>query len=202
MTGKEKLALFIDGSNLYRTTRALGFDVDYKRLLRVFQSRGYLLRAFYYTTLLEEEERQSLRPLVDWLEYNGFTVVTKAAKEFVDQMGGRRIKGSMDIELAVDALELAPRIDQMVLVSGDGNFTRLVEAMQQQGVRVTVVSTVAPPMIAGGLRRQADEFIDIRELQDKISRDTGEQAMRAPTMPQLPRRPGEGSGHEPPTPEA
>jgi uncharacterized LabA/DUF88 family protein len=201
MTRLEKLTLFIDGPNLYVTTKALGFEVDYKRLLQVFQAKGYLLRAFYYTTLLEEQEHQSLRPLVDWLEYNGFTVVTKAAKEFVDPEGRRKIKGNMDIELAVDALELAPHIAQMVLVSGDGNFTRLVEAMQRHGVRVTVVSTMTPPMIANELRRQADAFVDIRELQDKISRDTGERANR-PNAPQFPQRLGGGSGHEPPTPEA
>jgi len=169
----EKIALFIDGANLYATAKSLGFDIDYKRLLREFQSRGYLLRAFYYTAVIEDQEYSSIRPLIDWLDYNGYTVVTKATKEFVDQTGRRKVKGNMDIELAVDAMELAGTIDHMVLFSGDGDFRSLVEAVQRRGVRVTVVSTVStqPPMVADELRRQADVFLDIVELQTKIGRD-------------------------------
>ena len=154
----EKYALFIDGANLYATAKSLGFDIDYKRLLREFQSRGYLLRAFYYTAVIEDQEYSSIRPLIDWLDYNGYSVVTKATKEFVDQTGRRKVKGNMDIELAVDAMEIAGSIDHMVLFSGDGDFRSLVEAMQRRGVRVTVVSTISsqPPMIADELRRQAD----------------------------------------------
>ena len=156
----EKIALFIDGANLYATAKSLGFDIDYKRLLREFQSRGYLLRAFYYTAVIEDQEYSSIRPLIDWLDYNGYSVVTKATKEFVDQTGRRKVKGNMDIELAVDAMELAEHIDHMVLFSGDGDFRSLVEAVQRRGVRVTVVSTIStqPPMVADELRRQADVF--------------------------------------------
>src|SRR5437763_12633723 len=138
---KEKLALFIDGANLFATAKSLGFDIDYKRLLREFQSRGDLLRAFYYTAVIEDQEFSSIRPLIDWLDYNGYTVVTKPTKAFVDQTGRRKIKGNMDIELAVDAMELVDRIDHMVLFSGDGDFRSLVEAVQRRGVRVSVVST-------------------------------------------------------------
>jgi uncharacterized LabA/DUF88 family protein len=169
-----KIALFIDGANFYATARALGLDVDYKRILKEFDSRGTLVRAFYYTAIIEDQEHTSIRPLVDWLDYNGFTVVTKAAKEFVDSSTGRRkTKGNMDVELAINAMELAPHIDEMVLFSGDGDFRSLVEAVQRRGVRVTVVSTIAtqPPMIADELRRQADTFIDLRGLQSKIGRD-------------------------------
>jgi uncharacterized LabA/DUF88 family protein len=176
----EKIALFIDGANLYATAKALGFDIDYKRLLREFQSRGYLVRAFYYTAVIEDQEYSSIRPLIDWLDYNGYTVVTKATKEFVDQTGRRKVKGNMDIELAVDAMELSGHIDQMVLFSGDGDFRSLVEAMQRRGVRVVVVSTVStqPPMVADELRRQADQFVDIVELQSKIGRDPNERTER------------------------
>src|ERR1700732_2723120 len=169
----EKIALFIDGANLYATAKALGFDIDYKRLLREFHSRGYLLRAFYYTAVIEDQEYSSIRPLIDWLDYNGYSVVTKATKEFVDQTGRRKVKGNMDIELAVDAMELAEHIDEMVLFSGDGDFRSLVEAIQRRGVRVTVVSTLAsqPPMIADELRRQADVFTDLKGLQSKLGRD-------------------------------
>src|SRR5437899_10792302 len=151
-----KIALFIDGANLYATAKALGFDIDYKRLLQEFQGRGTLLRAFYYTATIEDQEFSSIRPLLDWLDYNGFTVVTKATKEYVDASGRRKVKGNMDIELAVDAMELAEHIDQMVLFSGDGDFRSLVEAVQRRGVRVTVISTIAsqPPMIATQLRRR------------------------------------------------
>jgi uncharacterized LabA/DUF88 family protein len=186
----EKIALFIDGANLYATAKSLGFDVDYKRLLREFQSRGNLLRAFYYTAVIEDQEYSSIRPLIDWLDYNGYTVVTKATKEFVDQSTGRRkVKGSMDIELAVDAMELAPHIDHMVLFSGDGDFRSLVESVQRRGVRVTVVSTIStqPPMVADELRRQADVFQDIAELQAKIGRDPSERPAREPREPREPR---------------
>jgi uncharacterized LabA/DUF88 family protein len=173
MSSSDKIAVFIDGANLYATAKTLGFDVDYKRLLKEFQSRGTLLRAFYYTAIVEDQEYSALRPLIDWLDYNGFTVVTKATKEFIDASGRRKVKGNMDIELAVDAMELAEHIDEMVLFSGDGDFRSLVEAMQRHGVRVTVISTIAtrPPMIADELRRQADVFTDLTELQSKIGRD-------------------------------
>ncbi len=176
-----KIALFIDGANLYATAKTLGFDIDYKRLLREFQSRGYLLRAFYYTAVIEDQEYSSIRPLIDWLDYNGYSVVTKATKEFVDQAGRRKIKGNMDIELAVDAMEIAGSIDHMVLFSGDGDFRSLVEAVQRRGVRVTVVSTTS--MIADELRRQADVFLDIVELQPKIGRDPAERAAREAREP-------------------
>jgi uncharacterized LabA/DUF88 family protein len=171
-----KIALFIDGANLYATAKALGFDIDYKRLLKEFQSRGILLRAFYYTAVIQDQEFTSIRPLIDWLDYNGYTVVTKATKEFVDASGRRKVKGNMDIELTVDAMELAASIDQMVLFSGDGDFRPLVEAVQRRGVRVTVVSTLSsqPPMIADDLRRQADVFTDLMELKSRIGRDPSE----------------------------
>ena len=176
-----RIALFIDGANLYSTAKVLGFDIDYKRLLQELESRGTLVRAFYYTAIIEDQEFSSIRPLLDWLDYNGYIVVTKPAKEFIDAGGHRRIKGNMDIELAVDAMELAEHVDQIVLFSGDGDFCSLVEAVQRRGVRVTVVSTIAsqPPMIADELRRQADVFTDLVELQSKLGRDPSERPPRA-----------------------
>jgi uncharacterized LabA/DUF88 family protein len=173
---QSRMALFIDGANLYSTAKTIGFDIDYKRLLREFQARGELVRAFYYTAIIEDQEFSSIRPLVDWLDYNGFAVVTKATKEFVDSTGRRKVKGNMDIELAVDAMELAEHLDEMILFSGDGDFRPLVEAVQRRGVRVTVVSSIAshPPMIADELRRQADVFIDLVTLQAKVGRDPSE----------------------------
>src|SRR5262245_60014068 len=183
----EKIALFIDGANLYATAKSLGFDIDYRRPLREFHSRGNLLRAFYYTAVNEDQEFSPLRPLIDWLDYNGYTVVTKATKEFVDQTGRRKTKGNMDIELAVHAMELAPNIDHMMLFSGDGDFRSLVEAVQRRGVRVTVVSTIStqPPMVADELRRQADVFLDIAELRNKIGRDPQRERPERNASPQL-----------------
>jgi uncharacterized LabA/DUF88 family protein len=168
-----KLALFIDGANLYATAKALGFDIDYKRLLAEFHDRGTLLRAFYYTAVVEDQEYSSIRPLIDWLDYNGYTAVTKATKEFIDAGGRRKVKGNMDIELAVDAMELAEHVDHIVLISGDGDFRSLVEALQRRGVRVTVVSTIStqPPMLADELRRQADVFIDLADLRTRVGRE-------------------------------
>jgi uncharacterized LabA/DUF88 family protein len=168
----ERLALFIDGSNLYAAAKALGFDIDYKILRAEFMRRGKLLRAFYYTALLENDEYSPIRPLVDWLNYNGYSMVTKPAKEYTDSMGRRKVKGNMDIELAVDALELAPHLDHIVLFSGDGDFRPLVESLQRKGCRVSVVSTIRsqPPMISDELRRQADNFIELDGLKDVIGR--------------------------------
>jgi uncharacterized LabA/DUF88 family protein len=169
---KDRVGIFIDGANLYATARALNFDIDYKRLLELFQSKCNLVRAFYYTALIEDQEYSPIRPLIDWLDYNGYTMVTKPTKEFTDSSGRRKIKGNMDIELAIDVLEMAQHLDHIVLFSGDGDFRRLVEAVQRKGVRVTVISTVRsqPSMVADELRRQADTFVDIFDLQDDIAR--------------------------------
>ena len=169
----ERIAMFIDGSNLYAAARALSFDIDYKRLLEEFASQGRLIRAFYYTALVEDAEYSPIRPLVDWLDYNGYTLVTKPTKEFTDAAGRRKIKGNMDIELAIDVLEMTEHVDHIVLFSGDGDFRPLVEAAQRRGVRVSVVSTIRsqPPMVADELRRQADCFIELEDLKHLIWRD-------------------------------
>ena len=168
----ERLALFIDGANLHATGKALGFDIDYKLLRQEFMNRGRLIRACYYTALLDGDEYSPIRPLVDWLQYNGFTMRTKPAREFTDAQGRRKVKGNLDVELTVDALELADRIDHVVLFSGDGDLRALVEALQRRGVRVSVVSSIraSPPMIADALRRQADDFIELDDLRDAIGR--------------------------------
>jgi uncharacterized LabA/DUF88 family protein len=168
----ERLALFIDGANLYSAARSLGFDIDYKLLRSEFMRRGKLVRAFYYTALLDTDDYSPVRPLVDWLNYNGFAMVTKPAKEFTDSAGRRKIKANMDIELAVDAMEMAAHVDHIVLFSGDGDFKRLVESIQRKGVRVSIVSTIrsSPPMIADDLRRQCDNFIELDELREVIGR--------------------------------
>ncbi len=170
---EEKLAVFIDGANLYAAAKSLEFDIDYKRLLTWISGQSRLVRAFYYTALMEDQEYSPLRPLIDWLDYNGYTMVTKPAKEFTDAMGRRKVKGNMDIELAIDMMEIADHVDHIVLFSGDGDFRRLVESVQRKGVRVTVVSSIrtSPPMVADELRRQADHFMDLLSLSEYIERD-------------------------------
>ena len=162
----DRLALFIDGANLYSATKALNADIDFKKMVDAFREKAVLVRAYYYTAVTEGEEFSPIRPLIDWLGYNGFSMVTKPVKRFTDAQGHTRTKGNMDIEIAVDMLELAPRIDHAILFSGDGDFRRLVQAVQSKGVRVTVVSTLKsqPPMIADELRRQADDFVELVDL--------------------------------------
>ncbi len=181
----ERIALFIDGANLYATAKSLGFDIDYKRLLAFFRGKGQLVRALYYTALAEEQEYSSIRPLIDWLDYNGFTMVTKPTKEFTDSTGRRKVKGNMDIELAVDAMRLSDALDHIVLFSGDGDFRSLVSALQQKGKRVSIVSTLQtqPPMVADELRRQADQFIDLADLETQICRDPGGRPQREMRTP-------------------
>ena len=193
----ERLAIFIDGANLYSTAKALGFDIDYKRLLTYFRTKGRLVRALYYTALAEDQEYSSIRPLVDWLDYNGYTMVTKPTKEFTDATGRRKVKGNMDIELTVDAVSLAAQLDHIVLFTGDGDFRSLVADLQLRGLRVSVVSTLhsQPPMAADELRRQADQFIDLADLEQEIARDPSSRPARDPgTRPagrrDAPRPPG------------
>ena len=168
----DKIALFIDGANLYSAARGLNFDIDYKKLLDEFRKRGILIRAYYYTAIVEDQEYSPIRPLVDWLDYNGFTLVTKTAREYTDATGRKRFRGDMDIEIAVDMLEMAAHADHLVLFSGDGDFRRLVEAVQKKGVRVTVVSTVKsqPPLASDDLRRQCDTFVELADLASIIGR--------------------------------
>ncbi|MBX3453981.1 NYN domain-containing protein [Ferrovibrio sp.] len=170
---QERVALFIDGANLYSAARSLGFEIDYRRLLEHFRRESNLIRAFYYTALVEDADYSPLRPLIDWLDYNGYTMVTKPAKEYTDASGRRRFKSNMDIELAIDMMDLAPHINHAVLFSGDGDFRRLVEAVQRRGVRVSVVATTRsnPPMVADELRRQADTFVELQDLMPKIMRE-------------------------------
>jgi len=181
----ERTALFIDGANLYSASRNLGFDVDYRNLLEYFRRQTYVVRAYYYAAILETEEYSPLKPLTDWLAYNGYTLVTKPAKEFTDAAGRRRVKGNMDIELAIDMLELAPKLDHIVLFSGDSDFRRLVEAVQRRGVRVSVVSSIrtSPPMIADELRRQADEFLELAEIAPEFTRRQTDARPRVPGKP-------------------
>ena len=181
----EKIALFIDGANLYATAKSLGFDIDYKRLLREFQSRGYLVRAFYYTAVIEDQEYSSIRPLIDWLDYNGYTVVTKATKEFVDQTGRRKVKGNMDIELAVDAME-----SRRTSIRWCCSPATAISARSSRPCSAAACGSLSCRRFdtaADGRRRATPAGRPIRriiELQNKIGRDPGERPVREPREPQ------------------
>lgn len=168
-----KIAVLIDGANVYHTGKKLDFQIDYAKLLKYFRSEGTLVRAFYYTAVIETEEFCAIQPLLDFIDYNGYSVVTKASKEFMGDDGVRKIKGNMDVEIAVDALEICQFVDIIYLFTGDGDFRCLVEAIQRKGVVVKVVSSIVmrPPMIADELRRQADEFIDLASLKPIIAQN-------------------------------
>jgi uncharacterized LabA/DUF88 family protein len=174
----ERVALFIDGANLYSAAKALAFDMDYRKLLEEFRKRGRLIRAYYYTALVEDQDFSPIRPLVDWLDYNGYTLVTKPAKEYTDANGRRRFKGDMDVELTVDLLQAASFVDHAFLFSGDGDFLAAIEAVQRKGMRVSVVSTIKsnPPMVSDDIRRAADNFIDLTDLAALIGRPPRERA--------------------------
>lgn len=168
----ERIALFIDGANFYSAAKSLSLEIDFKKLLDEFRKRGRLLRANYYTTLLENDDYSPLRPLVDWLAYNGFDVHTKAAKEYTDREGRRRVRGNIEVEIAVDMILTADHVDHILLFSGNGDFGAAVEAVKAKGTRVTIVSTVKsqPSMTADEIRRTADTFIDLDDLSDLIAR--------------------------------
>lgn len=197
---QERLAIFIDGANLYAATKALNFDIDYKRLLSFFRQKCQLVRALYYTAIAEEQEYSSIRPLIDWLDYNGYTMVTKPTKEYTDSMGRRKVKGNMDIELTVDAMKLSKNLDHVVIFTGDGDFRALVESLQSEGKRVSIVSTLQtqPPMVADELRRQADQFIDLADLETAICRDPGGRPARSERAPFPARRGAPGAGSDRP----
>ena len=177
---REKVVILIDGANFYATAKALGFDIDYKQFLAAFRKRAYVLRAYYFTAVVENEDYNSIRPLIDWLDYNGYSVITKPAKEFTDATGRRRVQGRMDQELTVEAMMLADTCDHIVLCSGSGDYRRLIEALQSRGKRVTVVSTMRtqPPMISDDLRRQADNFLDLASLETEVGRTASERGPR------------------------
>lgn len=168
----EGLALYIDGTSLHSAARALGFEIDYKKLRSEFMARGRLIRMNYYTCVNESDEYTPLRPLTDWLDYNGYSVTAKTVREYTDPQGRRKLKGSIGIEMTTDAMQLASATQHAVIFTGDGDYKPLVAALQRNGVRVTVCSTLRsdPPMISDELRRQADNFIDLFDIQDLISR--------------------------------
>ncbi len=174
----ERIALFVDGANLHSTSKSLDFDIDYKRMLELFKGKGRLINASYYTALLENDDYSAIRPLVDWLDYNGYNVITKPAKTYTDREGRSRVKGNMDMEMAVDMLELAEHVDHIILCTGDGDFRAIVKAVQRKGTRVSVVSSMKtrPSMLSDDLRRQANAVIELADMENLVGRPRREYA--------------------------
>lgn len=171
MLTRNRIAVFVDGANFYATQKLLGFNIDWSKMLDEIKKRGSLLRAYYYSATLPGEQSKVI-PLLDYLVYNGYCVVTKEAKRYRSRVGEDKIKGNMDIELVCHMIELAysGMVDSMLLMSGDGDFAECVRVCQRRGVRVAVMSTIqsASPMCADELRRQADEFVDLADWKDKV----------------------------------
>ena len=171
----ERTVAFIDGPNLFASCREAGISIDYKKLLSLFTESAKFIRAYYYTAIPDGEEYSPIRPLADFLSYNGYSMVTKTMKTMTNhETGQTRTKGNMDIEIAVDMLQISDKVDHIVLFSGDGDFRYLVEQIQKKAVRVTVVSYKS--VIADELRRQADTYIDLSTIREQISRPPQEHA--------------------------
>ena len=158
-----RVAVFIDGNNLFHAARFHNVDIDYNKLLRVLLGDGRLLRAFFYTGVDAGAERQ--QGFLLWMRRNGFRVVQKELKTFYD---GTR-KANLDVEIAVDMLSLAGRYDTAVLVSGDEDFVYAINAVAYKGCRVEVAgfrSNTAPRLID-----VADFFIDLGDIAELVSKD-------------------------------
>ena len=177
-----KTVVFIDGQSLFSTAKSLGFNIDFKKLLDELKTFGDLIRTKYYTLADDEDDDSPIIPLTDWLSYNGYSVVTKFVRSHVDPEGRKRVRGKIDVELSVDMLEIAPHVDHVVLVSGDGDFAYLLAALQRQGKKCTVISSVqsTQQICADSLRRTADQFIDLAQLKSKICRENNNSAERIP----------------------
>ena len=167
-------AVFIDGSNLYESAKSLGFDTDYKKLLAVLNDEKDLMRAYFFTALPPKEVESPLRGAVDYMQFNGYDVITKETREYTDTVTGKvKVKGNMDMEIGVYAMRMAERVTDIVLFSGDGDFRILVEELKMKGCFVTVVSTIqgSTPMCSELLRREADQFVDLADMRDAIKHD-------------------------------
>ncbi len=166
----QRVCVLIDGPSFFATHRALGFDVDFRKLLGHFEENAELHRAIYFTAVSEGDDYTPVKPLVDWLSYNGFRLVSKPLREFTEASGRRRTKGALTVEIAVEMLENSAFAEHLLLFSGDGELAYAVEAVQRRGCRVTVVSSVKPEAmtVSDDLRRVADRFVDLADVKDII----------------------------------
>lgn len=174
--------VLIDGSNLYEGARSSRITIDYARLLDLLNDDGLLLRAYYFTALMDKTIESPVRKTVDWLSHNGYICVTKEAKEYpvvenyiedghVRSRTVKKLKGNVDIEIATYAFTMSARLKltELWLFSGDGDFTLMVKEIQETyAMKVYVVS--ATGMVSNDLRRQADKYINLMDIADDIRR--------------------------------
>jgi len=169
----QRVDVLIDGPSFYATTRSLGYEVDYKKFRDHFDEVCDLHRIYYFTAITDNPDDHSpVKPLVDWLGYNGFRTITKPLREFIDPGGRRRTKGNMAVEIATELVNAAEHAEHILLFSGEGDLSYAVDAAQRKGAKVTVVSSlkVDPPAISDDLRRAADRFVDLADVKDLILR--------------------------------
>lgn len=174
----ERLAIFIDGQHLFSASRNLGFDVDYRNFLECFRKKGKVIRAYYYAVHVDNGEYSPLKPLTDWLAYNGYALSMRTTTEHTDSQGRRRIPHT-DLEMLADMFGIADHVDHMVIVTGNGGYCRGVSLIQQRGVRVSVLSSIKTdsPMLSDDLRRTCDQFIELQEIKSEFTRVNREPRM-------------------------
>lgn len=161
--------VLIDGSNLYESARALSMKVDYKRLLDLLNEDGALLRAYYFTALPDRSIENWIHKQVDWMMNNGYSVISKPMKEYVDASGRKKQKGNIDMEIAVCAMTQAQLATEIWIFSGDGDFAVLIKALQERfAVKVYVVSSST--LVSHELRRQADKYIPLEDIRQDIEK--------------------------------
>jgi uncharacterized LabA/DUF88 family protein/cold shock CspA family protein len=203
-SGKQKIAIFIDGANFQKATfEAMGMEINFRGLLEVLSEQAFLVRAYYYTgefdsdaishyvnlketnhlytsDMLRDEMHRRLkkdRGFHRWLNRNGYKVVTKGVRVFKDADGEVSMKANVDIEIAIGMLTMAEHVDKMILVSGDGDFAPLIDAVSSKGVRVAVVTTQNRRAQTNGYRGSdllidaADEYIPIEKIRTRIERN-------------------------------
>lgn len=169
----ERIGLFIDGYSLYQTVRAMDLRIDYKALRDLFASKGRLNRVQYFATVNDHDpdEFNPQRKTFDWLQYNGFDVQTIQTRSFTGSDGEIQYRGNASVLMTCYALKHAEHLDHVVILTGNADFAPLITALQERGTRVTMVSTIKNGSLCSDqLRRSADDFIDLEDLRQQISK--------------------------------
>jgi len=185
MYREDRVALVIDGPNLYGTLKALNRDADFKAIYAYFSAHCRLKNCNYYVALPTTDEYNPVQKLVDWLGYNGYRVSTKPLRQHIDEEGRRRVRGSMAVEMAIDMAEMAAssNFDRIVLFSGDTDLRYAIEAAQRKGTPVTMVTSLKS--ISDEVRWQADRFVEIESVLDIISKPSSRPSQAQPTSTTL-----------------
>ena len=170
LENRGRVAIFIDGSNLFYAALQLGVEIDYTKLLHRLTAGSKLLRSFFYTGVDRTNEKQ--QGFLLWMRRNGYRVI---AKDLVQLPDGSK-KANLDVEIAVDMMALVGSYDTAVLVSGDGDLAYAVNAVSYRGARVEVVSLRS--MTSDTLINVADWYIDLEHIKDDIQKTKSNGAYR------------------------